>query len=337
MVALMPHSKLLQLLFPSYSSWDTVIYELRQYTRGASGCKAFEEFLVFLGRRGSNRKGTTLKLLRAAFGSSSRQGSMGYCCVQKAKYFEQKDNKNASDPDEGVAAMKGARFVFVDEFKGDGHFNATLVKQWCDMDGTPIPFEKKFGARDEIKPSWLMVWFTNKLPPFSQGDEAFARRPSIIPMYVQYKASEDFDPEDKTHVLADNSIKQTVEANAPELFFWIRCLVAGLYGRKDTTVLRPRPACVEEATAQEIEDVQKAVAPDTTEGAIKFIDTLVECGRDIPASTKEVDLAFASFIGIDRKDAKQLLLSAGLTNQTVSRKKQNVWSYMKAGVPMKLG
>jgi len=121
LVALMPHSKLLQLLFPSYSSWDTVIYELRQYTRGASGCKAFEEFLVFLGRRGS--KGTTLKLLRAAFGSSSRQGSMGYCCVQKAKYFEQKDNKNASEPDEGVAAMKGALST---NSKGMG----TLTPHW---------------------------------------------------------------------------------------------------------------------------------------------------------------------------------------------------------------
>ena len=70
--AIKPHSPLLQLLHPSYNAWDPVVYELRQYTRGASGCPAFEEFLVFLGRRGSNRKGTTLKLLRAAFGSSSR-------------------------------------------------------------------------------------------------------------------------------------------------------------------------------------------------------------------------------------------------------------------------
>eukprot|EP00969_Alexandrium_andersonii_P089670 3959701-Alexandrium_andersonii.AAC.1 len=77
--------------------------------------------------------------------------------------------------------MKSARFVFIDEFKGNGCLNAELVKAWCDMDGTPLPFEKKFGARDEIKPSWLMVWFTNKLPPFSDGDEAFARRPSILP------------------------------------------------------------------------------------------------------------------------------------------------------------
>jgi len=187
-----------------------------------------------------------------------------------------------------------------------------------------------------------MVWFTNKLPPFNQGDEAFARRPSIIPMYVQYKAAEDFDPEDKTHVLADNSIKQTVEANAPELFYWIRCLVAGLYGRKDTTVLRPRPACVEEATAQEIEDVPKVVAVDATEGAVKFIDTmLVVCGKGVvPSSTKEVDRAFATFIGIDKKESRQLLLSAGLTSLTVCRMKDrvrtHVWAYMKGKSAMML-
>ena len=186
-----------------------------------------------------------------------------------------------------------------------------------------------------------MVWFTNKLPPFNQGDEAFARRPSIIPMYVQYKAAEDFNPEDKTHVLADNSIKQTVEANAPELFYWIRCLVAGLYARKDTTVLRPRPACVDEATAQEIEDVPKVVAVDATEGAIKFIDTLVACGKGVvPSSAKEIDYALVAFLGIEKKEAKQLLMSAGLKPGAVCRMKgrvrTNVWTYMKGTSSMML-
>ena len=148
------HSDLLKLLHPSHNAWDTTVFELRQLARGASGCSLFEEFLVYLGRRGSNRKTTTLNLLTGLMGSSNREGSIGYICVQKAKYFEGKDTKNAAEPDEGVAAMKGARFILVDEFTGlTNHFNHTLVKTWSDGQGTAIPFERKYGARDEIRPS----------------------------------------------------------------------------------------------------------------------------------------------------------------------------------------
>ncbi len=39
--------------------------------------------------------------------------------------------------------MKGARFVAVDEFGlTSGHFNHVLVKQWSDVDGSPLQFEK---------------------------------------------------------------------------------------------------------------------------------------------------------------------------------------------------
>ena len=77
----MPHSDLLKLLFPSHGAWDPTMYELRQFARGASGCRLFEELLIYLGRTGSNRKTTTLKLLTGTFGTSNKQGSRGYVCT----------------------------------------------------------------------------------------------------------------------------------------------------------------------------------------------------------------------------------------------------------------
>ena len=122
---IMQHSDVLKLLYPSHDSWDPTMFELRQFTRGASGCRLFEELFIYLGRAGSNRKTTTLKLLSGTFGTASKQGSRGYVCTQKAKYFEQKGSGAASAPDEGIDAMKGARFVALDEF-GDGSFSFTV-------------------------------------------------------------------------------------------------------------------------------------------------------------------------------------------------------------------
>ena len=87
---IMQHSDVLKLLYPSHDSWGPKMFGLRQFARGASGCRLFEELFIYLGRTGSNRKTTTLKLLSGTFGTASKQGSRGYVCMQKAKYFEQK-------------------------------------------------------------------------------------------------------------------------------------------------------------------------------------------------------------------------------------------------------
>jgi len=258
-------------------------------------------------------------------------------CIQKAKYFEQKDNRSAAEPDEGIAAMKGARFVCVDEFKGQGHFNAILVKNWCDVDGTPLPFERKFGARDEIKPSWLMAWFTNKLPCFNEADEAFTRRPSIMPMYISFKAEEDRDKNNATEMVADNTFKDKVHEMVPEFIFWLRCLVPSLYCRSDTTVLRPRPAVVEEATRDEVKVVRKVDNDEMVAKTKQIItDKLIACTKkEVPPKTEIVNKALADHHSIDQKECKQLLLSAGLKTQTVTRQKQDVWAYFQDKAPMR--
>ena len=172
------------------------------------------------------------------FGSASRKGPKGYVCVQKGKYFEAKDTRGAAEPDEGVAAMRGARFVVVDEFSGKAEpLNATLIKTWTDTDGTPIPFERKYGSREELVCSWLLVMFTNVLPPIpataeGKDDTALLRRLSVVPMLVQFKAPEDVDPQNATHKVVDNTLKKRVATFGP--FAWFICYVPHL------TVVRPR-------------------------------------------------------------------------------------------------
>ena len=330
------HSDILKLLFPSHGTWDPTMYELRQFARGASGCKLFEEMLIYLGRTGSNRKTTTLKLLTGTFGSSNKQGSRGYVCTQKAKYFEQKDTAGASAPDEGIAAMKSARFVVIDEFAGvTGHFNHTLVKQWTDVDGSALQFERKFGARDEIKPSWLMIWFCNELPPFDTADEAFARRPSVMPMYISFKAAENFDSGNASHMVADNTMRARAATFGPELIFWIRCLVAGLYSRTDTTVMRPRPKVGEAATAEELEVVLAKTGAagegDVTSAVKDFVERLVVCKRgQQPSGTKDVQNELIRQLEVDKKRAPQLLVNAGLKTRTVCVKRVNTWAYVNS-------
>jgi hypothetical protein len=254
LVALMSRSPLLTVFYSSHQDFDVTMFELRQFARGAAGCRSFDEFVVYLGKLGSNRKSTTLGLLTAAFGSASRSGARGYVCIQKAAYFTQRNAACASAPDEGIAAMKCCKFVCVDEFKKDSmHLNENIVKQWSDGKGAPLPFERKFGAREEVTPTWLMVWFCNSLPSFAGCDPAFFRRFTLIGMRTVYVDEEDYNANDKSHVLADTSIRDNIGNLKDELIHWIRCLAPGLWSNTKSKVLRPRPVAVDGETRDYME------------------------------------------------------------------------------------
>jgi len=339
---LLPQSPLLKFLYASHNEWDPTLFELRQFARGASGCRLFDEFMVYLGKEGSNRKSTTLMLLCEAFGSANRQGARGYVCVQKAEYFTQKNSAAASAPDEGVAAMKCSRFVLVDEFpKQAVHFNEKIVKQWSDGKGAPLPFEKKFGARDEVRPSWLMLWFCNSLPNFGECDKAFSRRLTIMPMYTCFMDEEEFDSENKSHVLADTSIRDNIELLVPELLFWLRCLAPGLWLKKSAKVLRPRPAIVEEVTAHEcnkIVTISEAARDGEKEARDKFLLKLVEAADSMPTPTKDINKA-ASAAGI--REPTQVFKNVGIEARTFTPKKamgggKDFRAYVKDGKFLKM-
>ena len=174
---------------------------------------------------------------------------------------------------------------------------------------------RKIGARDELKPFWLNIGFCNGLPNFAGADEAFARRPTVMPMFKAFKAKEDFDPSNSSHMIADNTMKTRAGEFGPELLYWIRCLVEGLSARKDTTVIRPRSKVVEAATAEELEIIcAKPLAREHTKEKIKdFVDKLIPCSRGmVPSNAKDVAKALADATGMKKQLAAQTLVDAGL-------------------------
>jgi hypothetical protein len=206
----------------------------------------YEVLPIFYGTHGREMKSTRINLI-TAWGGSATKG--GYTCVQKPRYFQTTGGK-ATDPDEGVHAMQAAKFVICDEFKEENlalPFNEELVKSWCNMGGTPIPFEPKFGVRAELTPSWLMVWFTNVVPRgMRAAGEALKRRPLVHDVelvFVDDAEYEAFEEGERPHYLriADSSVRENMKSLVDELDFVVRLLVPGLYMRKSVTKPRPVP------------------------------------------------------------------------------------------------
>ena len=135
-------------------------------------------------------------------------------------------------------------------------------------------------------------------------------------------------------MIADNTMRSRAATFGPELLYWLRCLVEGLHGRRDTTVIRPRPKVVEEATAAELEVIFNKTASrqgNVREKVQEFVGKLVVCARGVaPNGTREVQKALVDFAGVEKKDAPQLLVDAGLKTRTVCVKRVNVWAYVNA-------
>ena len=127
----------------------------------------------------------------------------------------------------------------------------------------------------------------------------------------------------------------------PELIYWVRCLVPGLVGRANTTVLRPRPQRVEQATGAEVGSLLRDSVPAAASGLLspaKFVqDRLVVVPRGVlPSKAVDVQKAFAQATGMDRKLAAQELAALGFASKAVAAEGSTVWAYAKAGVPYKL-
>ncbi len=102
---MMDSSKILPFLHGSQKTFDRVIYELLRYTRCATGCETFEQFLYFYGKKGSNAKGTRIKLLLTALGEVIKGGYVG---IMSASFFQQPKMLSPNKPDEATASMEDA-------------------------------------------------------------------------------------------------------------------------------------------------------------------------------------------------------------------------------------
>ena len=111
----------------------------------------------------------------------------------------------------------------------------------------------------------------------------------------------------------------------------MRCLVPGLVGRANTTVLRPRPQKVEQATGAEVGSLLRDSVPAAEFGSpspAKFVqDCMVAVPRGVlPSKAVDVQKAFAKATGTDRKLAAQELAAAGFVSKAVAAEGSTVWA-----------
>ena len=242
--------------------YDLALFELRELTAAGCGVDLYEMLPILFGTHGREMKSTRINLIMK-WGGSATKG--GYVCVQKPGYF-QKQGAAASAPDEGVHAMKGSKFVLCDEFKEEVlqlPFNEELVKSWCNMNGTPIPFEPKFGIRQELTPSWVMFWFTNVIPKgMTLTGDAFRRRPVVHDVELvfvddaEFNAFEDSD-RPRYMRIADSTVRETMKQFVDELDFVMRLLAPGMYLRTSVTKIRPLPPRFETATSLALKGMEE--------------------------------------------------------------------------------
>ena len=246
-------SMVMQFFEGSHKSYDAAIFELMFWTRCASGCPCYEEFLYLYGKYGKNAKGARIALMLAVFGNVL---SGGYVSVQGAGFFQ--DELKTNKPDEATASAIGARFLVVDEAgtsstdgkAGEKPYVCSTVNRYCDVAGTPLVYQPKFGQQKNSRVTWGMIFFGNTIPPFHGATEAFKRRPSLMQIDTRFVSDAEFDATDRTHSKADSRFKspEFLKTMAPELVHWMRRLLPTLYTKrsKSYTRLQPMPRSVSE-------------------------------------------------------------------------------------------
>ena len=328
------HCPLLKVMAGSHGTrenpgYEEAFYELLQFTRAACGAKGLDELLMYYGPTGSNRKSTTNTLLYATFGCSQDVNSPGYVTIQKSTYFQQTGSANASAPDEGVAALYGAKLVLVDEFKkNEPNFNVDLTKMWSDS-GAVIPYEKKFGERMVLTATWLMVWFLNDPPCFRDAGEPFFRRLSSLPMLIQFKGPTEYKEADPTHRIADTTIRAGAADYKFEFIEWIRLMSKGVHKRvSQSTFLLPRPACVTElnylmANQGAVDEAPPAGALTPLQWKEKYPVTTAK--GEVPVEGKVVKDMLCNYFKIGALQFSQKLAEMGCCTKNCKRNGKNLW------------
>jgi len=250
-------SVVLKFFYDSHKSWDAALFELMFWARGISGCKRFEEFLYVYGKNGRNAKGSRILLLMEAFGEA-RSG--GYTCVQHSSLFTKPMEANKCD--EATAAAVGCRLLVADEAgqnKSDEGakpmvYEATTVKKFCDVAGTPFPFQKKYGEQEDCTVSWALMMYGNVVPEMRNADPAFKRRPSLMEISTEFVSVDKYDEHNKLHNIADERFKnrEFLAKMVPELWQWLRRLLPALYVDKSASRLTPVPASVKGFTDESL-------------------------------------------------------------------------------------
>ncbi|CAE8720391.1 unnamed protein product [Polarella glacialis] len=291
-------SKLLGFLYGSQKDLDKVMYELLHYTRCGTGCETFEQFLYFYGKKGSNAKGTRIKFLLKVAGLSTNGGYVG---ITKASFFQQSKMPSANATDEATAAMEDVKWLLVDEAGSNmtdqgalpQAMNATIMKTFTDIAGTPLPFQRKYGKQENMTVTWGMTFFGNVVMDAKNADDAFKRRPSMMEITARFVTRDDYDPNDKTHTLVNTDYKNDrfLMKMTGEFYEWVRRLYPLLYtvhSRNDSRIM-PIPRDVKDFTETELGVTSGGLILDEPSVTLKEFISVLLSSRNAARQEEDAD------------------------------------------------
>ena len=123
---------------------------------------------------------------------------------------------------EATAAAVGCRLLVVDESGSNKTtegakamvLDAATVKKFCDVAGTPIPYQPKFGKQDTTMVTWALLFYGNVVPQMRNADAAFKRRPSLMEIATEFVSKTELDPANKLLVEADERFRNRTHLGA---------------------------------------------------------------------------------------------------------------------------
>lgn len=257
------HSDLLKFVNPIHNDYDMSIWELRQWAR-ISGCGCFREFITWWGKHGSNRKSSTTALLRYMLGETNVAGcdAPGYLSSIPADVLSVK----AGPGKVGRAAynMRGARIALIDELRDGDALNEQTLKLWADSPtgGFSVTVGKN---KHIIKPTWVLMVYTNVIPKFSKGDTALDSRYALVNMSRRFQIDAA-----EGGLRVNPMISNMFPVIAAECICWIRYLAVGLSGHA-TPYIMPRPLAVTET----LDERDSPKASDETPEQRRHLDELI--------------------------------------------------------------
>lgn len=194
------------------------------------GANKEQKFYIFTGI-GGNGKSLLTKLVQLALGTAGGfSGSMS-----TAVLTQKKPASNQATPE--VAALKGKRFVLMQELEEESRMNIALMKEWTGSD--MIVCRPLFKEPIEFIPQFKMVLCCNHLPSVPPDDEGTWRRIRVIHFGSRFCDN----PKAPNEFLIDRTLEERVHG-WKEAFMYKLLQYYKIYMKNGLK----EPACVTQAT-----------------------------------------------------------------------------------------
>ena len=222
---------------------DVIKYMRRLLGYGITGHTREEVMAIFYGA-GGNGKGILNQMLQSLL--KDYYCTMSKDCVIKN---ERGSAKNAATPH--LAELRQKRIGVCDESEDQEKLDDASIK--LATGGSGINCRLLYSNPITFTPSHLPVLMTNHKPILNVEDGGMLRRLITVPYANNYKPPEEFDANDPTHRLRDNTLKDRM-MSAPVLEQFLVWLVRGSIEWYHAGGLGPKPPALDAAMREYVEE-----------------------------------------------------------------------------------